>query len=79
MYCQKVKKRLFILITSIKYKSMIQFEENIIREDEQVLSASGFFKYHNLKFSPPEVYNSEDNKTYLFSTINVEAISFIIK
>ena len=59
------------------YTAMIKFEENTFKGDEQVLS--GFFKYHNMKSSPPELYSSEDNHTYLYSTIDVEAISFIIK
>ena len=46
-------------VNSSGYTAMIKYEEEIFRGDEQVLS--GFFKYHNLKSSPPEVYNCEDN------------------
>ena len=59
------------------YTAMIQFDENVYKGDAQVLS--GFFKYHNDRSSPPEVFKSENNHTYFYSTIDVEAIAYIIK
>ena len=59
------------------YTAMIEFDDTTYHGDAQVLS--GFFKYHDQKSSPPEVFKSEDNHTYFYSTIDVDAISFIIK
>ena len=59
------------------YTAMIKIEDSVYKGDAQVLS--GFFKYHNDRSSPPEVFKSENNHTYFYSTIDVEAISFIIK
>ena len=59
------------------YTSMIKFDDKEYRGDAQVLS--GFFKYHNDKSSPPAVFNSDGNHNYYYSTIDVDAISFIIK
>ena len=59
------------------YTSMIKFDENEFRGDSQVLS--GFFKYHAERSSPPEVFNSDDNHAYYYSTIDVDAIAYIVK
>jgi hypothetical protein len=59
------------------YTTMIKFDETEFRGDAQVLS--GFFRYHDEKSSPPEVYKSDENHTYYYSTIDVDAISYIIK
>ena len=74
LFSQLVKKK---KINNSGFTTMIQFDEDVFRGDAQVLA--GFFKYHNEKSSPPEVFKSEDNHTYFYSTIDVEAISFIIK
>ena len=58
------------------YTTMLKFDNNEFRGDAQVLS--GFFKYHESKASPPEVFKSEENHSYYFSTIDVEAISYIV-
>ena len=59
------------------HTTMIKFDETEFRGDAQVLS--GFFRYHDEKSSPPEVYKSDENHTYYYSTIDVDAISYIIK
>ena len=51
------------------YTSFIKFDEKEYRGDSQVLA--GFFKYHNEKSSPPEVFNSDDNHQYFYATIDV--------
>ena len=56
---------------------MIKLDDEEFRGDEQVLA--GFFKYHSDKSSPPEVFNSDDNHNYYYSTIDVDAIAFIVK
>ena len=59
------------------YTTLINVEGKEYRGDAQVLS--GFFLYHNGNSVPPPVENSEDNTNYFYSTINVEAIAYIIK
>ena len=56
---------------------MIQFDEQEFRGDAQVLA--GFFKYHNEKSNPPEVFKSDDNHSYYYSTIDVDALTFIVQ
>jgi hypothetical protein len=59
------------------YTTLINVEGKEYRGDAQVLS--GFFLYHNGNSVPPPVEKSEDNTNYFHSTINVEAIAYIIK
>ena len=56
---------------------MIKFYEQEYLGDLHVLA--GFFKYHNAKSSPPEVFNSNDNHHLFYETIDVDAIGYIIK
>ena len=59
------------------YTALINVEGKEYRGDAQVLS--GFFLYHNGNSEPPPVEKCEDNTNYFYSTINVEAIAYIIK
>ena len=59
------------------YTAMIKIDGKEYRGDAQVLS--GFFLYHNGNSSPPPVHKSDDNTMYFYSTINVQAIAYIIK
>ena len=59
------------------YTTMIKCDDIEFRGDAQVLA--GFFKYHKDKSSPPEVFNSEENHNYYYSTIDVDAIAYIVK
>ena len=63
--------------TNQGYTSMIKIEGIEHRGDAQVLS--GFFNYHNGNSSPPPLSKSAENTTYFYSTINVEAISYLMK
>ena len=40
---------------------------------------AGFFSYHNGNSSPPPLSKSNENTTYFYSTINVDAISYLVK
>ena len=42
-------------------------------------SLQGFFRYHDDKSNPPEVFNSDENHSYYYSTIDVDAITYIVK
>ena len=55
---------------------MLKYGDIEYRGDAQVLA--GFFHYHNSKSSPPEVLNTEENHSYFYSTIDVEAITYIV-
>ena len=59
------------------YTTMLSIDEIEYRADAQVLS--GFFKYHDEKSNPPAVFKSDDNHSYFYSTIDVDAISYIIQ
>ena len=59
------------------YTAMIKIDGTEYRGDAQVLS--GFFLYHNGNSSPPPVNKSDDNTMYFYSTINVQAIAYIVK
>ena len=59
------------------YTTLINVDGKEYRGDAQVLA--GFFNYHNGNSSPPPLTKSEDNSNYFYSTINVQAISYIIK
>ena len=59
------------------YTAMIKVDDEEFRGDSQVLA--GFFKYHSDRSSPPEVYNSDENYAYFYSTIDVDAIAYIVK
>ena len=59
------------------YTALLKYDELEYRGDAQVLA--GFFNYHNSKSTPPEVFKSEENHSYYYSTIDVEAISYIVK
>ena len=63
--------------TNQGYTSMIKIEGIEHSGDAQVLS--GFFNYHNGNSSPPPLSKSAENTTYFYSTINVEAISYLMK
>jgi hypothetical protein len=56
---------------------MIKINDEEFRGDAQVLA--GFFTYHNGNSSPPPLCKSDENTTYFYSTINVEAISYLVK
>ena len=58
LFSQLVNKK---KINSSGYTTMIKFDETEFRGDAQVLS--GFFRYHDEKSSPPEVYKSDENHT----------------
>ena len=64
-------------VNSQGYTAMIKVKGEEYRGDAQVLS--GFFTYHNENSSAPPLQKSEDNNMYFYSTINVQAISYIIK
>ena len=64
-------------VNSTGYTSTLNVDGNKYQGDAQVLS--GFFKYHNEKSTPPEIFNSDDNHLYFYSTIDIDAISYIIK
>ena len=64
-------------VNSTGYTSSLNVDGNKYQGDAQVLS--GFFKYHDEKSTPPEIFNSDDNHLYFYSTIDVEAISYIVK
>ena len=59
------------------YTAMIKVNDTEYRGDAQVLA--GFFTYHDGNSSPPPLSKSDVNTTYYYSTINVEAISYLIK
>ena len=60
------------------YTAVLTFDEKEFRGDAQVLA--GFFEYHNGNSNPPHVSSKEkDDMTYYYATINVEAISYIVK
>ena len=60
------------------YTAKLKVENKEFKGDAQVLS--GFFKYHNGNATPPQVSSEqEDDMTYYYATINIEAISYIIK
>jgi hypothetical protein len=63
--------------TNKGYTAMIKIEDKEYRGDAQVLS--GFFTYHNKNSSPPPLWKSDDNTTYFYSTINMEAISYLME
>ena len=57
---------------------MLSFDNKEYKGDAQV--RSGVFEYHNGNSSPPPVSSeSKDDMTYYYATINVEAISYIVK
>ena len=59
------------------YTTMIKVGETEYRGDAQVLS--GFFKYHDGNSNPPVLNKTENNTTYFYATINVQAISYMVK
>ena len=59
------------------YTAVIQVDEQEFCGDAQVLA--GFLKYHNEKSNPPEVFKSDDNHSYYYSTIDVDALTFIVQ
>ena len=59
------------------YTGMIKMNGAEYRGDAQVLA--GFFSYHDGNSSPPTLSKSDENFTYFYSTINVQAIHYIIK
>ena len=66
------------LVQKKRGNTMLSFDGKEYKGYAQVLS--GFFEYHNGNTSPPPVSSeNEDNMTYYYATINVEAISYIVK
>ena len=63
--------------TNQGYTAMIKINDEEFRGDAQVLA--GFLTYHNGNSSPPPLCKSDENTTYFYSTINVEAISYLVK
>ena len=59
------------------YTAKLTFDQKDYNGDGQVLS--GFFEYHNGNSTPPTVSKSDDNFTYFYATINMNAISYIVK
>ena len=60
------------------YTTMLKIEETEFKGDAQVLA--GFFEYHNGNATPAPVSSEKDeDMTYYYATINVEAISYIVK
>ena len=60
------------------HTTMLSFDGKQFKGDAQVLA--GFFEYHNGNTNPPPVSSEcEDDMTYYYATINVEAISYIVK
>ena len=58
------------------YTTMLKYDDIEYRGDAQVLA--GFFHYHNSKSNPPEVLKTEENHSYFYSTIDIEAITYIV-
>ena len=60
------------------FTSLLKIVEKEYKGDGQVLA--GFFEYHNGNSTPPPVSSAkEEDMTYYYATINVEAISYIVK
>ena len=60
------------------YTAMLKVDEKEYKRDAQVLS--GFFEYHTGNATPPAVSSElDENMTYYYATINIEAISYIVK
>ena len=60
------------------YTTMLRVGDSDYKGDAQVLA--GFFEYHNGNATPPPVSSEKDSDmTYYYATINVEAISYIVK
>ena len=59
------------------YTTLINVDGKDYKGDAQVLS--GFFLYHNGNSEPPPLDCCEENTNYFYSTVNVEAISYIIR
>ena len=58
--------------------TQLNFDGKNFKGDAQVLS--GFFEYHNGNTNPSPVSSEcEDDMTYYYATINVGAISYIVK
>ena len=59
-------------------KSCKKYNGEEYRGDAQVLS--GFFEYHYGNATPPPAsFELDEDMTYYYATINVEAISYIVK
>ena len=63
--------------TTQGYTAMIKVDNKEYRRDAQVLA--GFFTYHDGNSSPPPLEKNDENSMYFYSTINVEAISYLVK
>ena len=59
------------------YTAKIIVDNQEYKGDAQVLS--GFFEYHKNNSNPPHLSKSEDNFTYFYATIDVHAISYVVK
>ena len=59
------------------YTAILKIDSKEYRGDAQVLS--GFFNYHNGNSNPPTCEKNEKNSMYFYSTINVNAIAYIVQ
>ena len=62
---------------NLGYTAMLKVVDTEYRRDAQVLFA--FFAYHDGNSTPPPINKTNENTTYFYSTINVQAISYIVK